>query len=202
MTVLAGAGIAVMHYVGGSDGDPEGWFSAVGFAAPFIGAGCLALVGAYRSKPGLCLAAGGSLAVMSVVSILLFPLVIPAGILAWSTRRRTADGGLAVPVLAAASLVLVFEFLVFHQDPVSWSGPNGSGSSSDIVTNFEAAVSVTVVGAAIVGSVLWSDRSIRDHRWQTSIHVSARAGDARHLLRGFTGVAAGRGSGVSRRSGT
>ena len=62
-TVGAGAVLMAVHYLAGADGDPEGWDSAAGFAAPFVGAGCLALVGDRFATPRLCAAGGVGLAV-------------------------------------------------------------------------------------------------------------------------------------------
>ena len=67
-----------VHYYGGLPGEPEGWSAALGFAAPFIGAGFLALVGTRLGRPALVFSAGVALIPMSALSIVLIPLLIPA----------------------------------------------------------------------------------------------------------------------------
>ena len=88
VTIAAGLALMAVHNLAGADGDTEGWYSAAGFAAPFVGAGCLALVGAHFANPWLCVAGGVALAVMCVVSIIMIPLVVPAGFMIGSIRRR------------------------------------------------------------------------------------------------------------------
>lgn len=163
ITVAAGFALMAIHYFAGADGDPEGWFAAVGFGAPFIGAGSLALVGERMAKPMLCAAAGVALAIMSVASFVMFPLLIAAGFMLSAIRSGASDGGYAMPMVFAAVLIVVFGVLVFHQDPVTWSSPGGdSGSSSNIVTTTEASLSLVSVAAVVAGSIVWSNRSTRE----------------------------------------
>ncbi|MGB5757188.1 MAG: hypothetical protein WBM50_09760 [Acidimicrobiales bacterium] len=161
--IVGGVGLVFVHYYGGSPGDPEGWFAALGFAAPFIGAGVLALVGTRRGRPALVFAAGVALIPMSVLSIVLIPLLIPAMLLmAHAAVDRFDARDLAVPLLLALGLVVVLAILVFHQDPVTWSTPEGSGSSSNIVSATEAAIAVattSVVACIAVLSSLWVPES-------------------------------------------
>lgn len=146
--VLGGVALTFIHYYGGSPGSPEGKFAALGFASPFIGAGLLAMVGALRGRPALMFAAGAALIPMSVLSIVLIPLILPAvWLIARSTRERFDTGDLATPAILASSLVAVLAFVVFHQDPVTWSTPEGGGSSSDIVTTLEAAIAILATAA-------------------------------------------------------
>jgi hypothetical protein len=159
-TIAAGFVLMAVHYFAGADGDPEGWLAATGFAAPFVGAGCLALVGDRFAKPLLCVAGGGALAVMCVVSIIMIPLVVPAGVMIGSIRNTSVEAdSLVVPAIFAVGLVGAFGPLVFHQDPVTWSTPDGGGSSSNIVTSTEASISLIVVIVVVLGSVMWSNRT-------------------------------------------
>ena len=149
--VLGGVALVFVHYYGGSAGDPEGWFAALGFAAPFIGAGLVALAGTLRSRPALMLAAGAALIPMSVLSIVLMPLILPAVVLiVRSIQERFEPQDLAMPAVLAFGLVVVLAIVVFHQDPVTWSTPDGGGSSSDIVTSLEAAIAISVTAAAVL----------------------------------------------------
>ena len=162
-TVLAGFALIAVHFYGGSPGDPEGWFSAVGFGAPVVGAGTIALVGIRFDEPALCVAAAGAVAVMSVVSIVMFPLLAAAGIIVAGSVNHSFDArALVVPVITCVGLVGVFALLVFHQDPVIWSTPDGGGGSSNIVTTTEATISLMVVIVAVIASVVWAGRSASD----------------------------------------
>lgn len=145
-----GVVVAFVHYFGGSPGDPEGWFAALGFAAPFIGAGLLALVGLGREWPALVFAAGLAVMPMSVVSIVLFPLIVPALVLETHAIRHWFGGrDLVVPAMLALPLMAAFAIVVFHQDPATWSTPTGSGGSSNIVTTTEAAIALTAAAAVV-----------------------------------------------------
>lgn len=154
--VIAG-GVAVMfvHYYAGSPGDPEGWFAALGFAAPFIGAGFLALVGTLRGQPALIFAAAVALIPMSVLSIVLIPLLIPAVLLmVHATSDGFAPRDLALPAILAFALAAALTVLVFHQDPVTWSTPESSGGSSNIVTTSEATLAIAAAVAVAILAVL------------------------------------------------
>lgn len=159
--VLGGVALVFVHYYGGSPGDPEGWFAALGFASPYIGAGLLTLVGTIRGHPALVLAAGVALIPMSILSIVLMPLLIPAVLLmVHAIQARFDPQDLAVPAILAFGLVTVLAILVFHQDPVTWSKPYGGGSSSDIVTTSEAAIAISATVAAVFIAVV---RPARQH---------------------------------------
>lgn len=158
-TVGAGVVLMAVHYFAGADGDPEGWYSAAGFAAPFVGAGCLALIGDRFATPLLCVAGGVALAVMCVVSIIVVPLIVPAGFMIASIRNASIRGdAVIVSAVFAAGLVTAFAMLVFHQDPVTWSTPDGSGSSSNIVTTTEASISLIVVTVVVLSAITWSNQ--------------------------------------------
>ena len=165
-TIAAGFALMAVHYFAGADGDPEGWFSAAGFGAPFVGTGCLALVGDRFAKPLLCLVGGVALAVMCVVSIIMIPLVVPAGFMIGSIRSASVEAdSLVVPAIFAIGLVAAFGLLVFHQDPATWSTPDGGGGSSNIVTNAEALISLIIVTVVVLGSIMWSGRTTQQrHR--------------------------------------
>lgn len=154
--VVGGVALIFVHYYAGSPDDPEGWLSAVGFAAPFIGAGFVALAGSIRGRAEMVLAAGIAVVPMSVLSVVLFPLVIPASVLVvQAVKQGVRPQALVLPTVLAAGLVGALAVVVFHQDPAQWSTPDGSGSSSNIVTATEsfiaisAAVSATLVAALI-----------------------------------------------------
>jgi len=138
-----GSGDSARSYYGGSPGDPEGWFSAIGFGAPFMGAGGMALVGTLRRRAGLVLMAVGAVIPMAMMSIVLIPLIIPSIVLvvqAGSAEVSRSD--LALGALLAVVLVGTMAVLVLHQDPAQWPTPDGRGSSSNIVTTAEAGLAI------------------------------------------------------------
>lgn len=160
VTVMAGFALMAVHYFAGGPDDLEGWFASIGFAAPFVGAGGLCLIGDHAGRPLLCVAAGIGLGAMSLVSIVMIPLLLPAAAMVFSAPDASAaPAAPAVPFVLAAGLVVAFAYLVFHQDPATWSTPHGGGSSSNIVTRTEAAISLAVTTVAVAGSNLWTRRT-------------------------------------------
>ncbi len=163
VVIAGGVGLVFVHYYGGSPGDPEGWFSALGFAAPFLGLGMLALVGTLRQRPALVLAAGYVLMPMVLVSVVLIPLLVPAMFL---TVRSSAEqfrmGDLVLSGLLALGLLVVFGVLVLHQDPVTWLTPEGGGSSGNIVTTTEATTAIATSVAVVIAATLMTGRSVQD----------------------------------------
>ncbi len=82
-----------------------------------------------------------ALVVCSVVSIVLFPLLVPAiALIVLGLRNSGGRPGELWGVVLAVALVATFAVVVFHQDPVTWDG----GSSSNIVTTAEATLSIAV----------------------------------------------------------
>ncbi len=161
-----------LHYFGGSDGDPEGWFAATGFGAPILAAGALGVLGARKHQPALCAAAGVALWPMCLVSIPGFPLIIPAAVMVWAALSNAPRAhALAFAGLLAFGLVAAFSFVLLHQDPATWTTPHGSGSSSNIVTTFEAALSLATVGAVLGVALAWTGEPTQ------SEHHPRRVGD-------------------------
>lgn len=160
--VLGGVLLMAVHSFAGSDGGPEGVFSDVGFGAPFVGIGGLALIGLNFDKPVLCRFAGLFLIPMSVVSIVLVPLLIPAAILMFAPVESLGRKGLVVaPAMFAAVPLITFVILVFHQDPATWTTPDGfSAGSSNIVTSLEASISVIGVLLTLAGALMWAMRNV------------------------------------------
>ena len=160
VTIAAGGVLIAIHHFGGSPGDPEGWFASVGFGAPFIGAPLLGLLGALKSRPLYCAAAGLALWPMCLISIVGFPLLVSAAMLmAVALGNDLPRRKLFVAAIPALVLAATMWFLVLHQDPVTWTTANGSGSSSNIITSFEATVSIAVVSSVLVVCYLLSPRS-------------------------------------------
>ncbi|MDH3731284.1 MAG: hypothetical protein OES13_09205, partial [Acidimicrobiia bacterium] len=118
--------VMFIHYLGGrphGNSDRGGWFASIGFAVPFVAAGALAVLGALLNAPWHWWAAGIAVVVCSIVSIVMFPLLIPGialivlGSRTCSSRELNLCGG-----MFATALIAAFATLVFHQDPASWDG--------------------------------------------------------------------------------
>lgn len=154
--VAGGVALVFVHYYAGSPGDPEGWFSAIGFAAPYIGAGLVALVGTLRKRAALMLAAGVAVIPMSVLSIVLIPLLIPAVVLVIQAGKVGVNpSSLVLPAVLAAGLVGALAVVVFHQDPAQWSTPDGGGGSSNIVTTTESVIAIaTAVTVNLIAALI------------------------------------------------
>lgn len=157
VTTVAGVAVMLIHSLGGGphdNGDPEGWFASIGFAAPFIAAGLLAVLGAVVGAPWHWWTAGCALVPCSVVSIVLFPLLGPAMLLVALGLAHGPSGRRWLGSVLAATLVVSFGIIVFHQDPAEWSGPTGGGGSSNIITTTEATLSVVTAICVLV--VAWA----------------------------------------------
>ncbi|MEO8693931.1 MAG: hypothetical protein ABI658_10475 [Acidimicrobiales bacterium] len=151
ITIAGGAGLITIHHFGGSPGDPEGWFESAGLGAPFIGAGLLGLLGVRLSCPCYCAAAGLALWPMCLISVVGFPLLIPATVLmVVGVRNDLPSRELAIAAMTALVLAATTWYVVLHQDPASWTTKTGSGSSSNVITTFEATLSVSVVTMVLI----------------------------------------------------
>ncbi len=145
--LIGGLAMVLIHYFGGTEGDPEGWFAAVGFAAPILGAGALAAVGSLVDAPWLWWAAGFALVPCAIVSFVMFPLLAPAiALIVLGLRNRDGDMRERWGVVFVVALIASFGFVVFHEDPATWAG----GSNSNIVTTTEATISVVVAVCVVV----------------------------------------------------
>ena len=101
-------------------------------------------------------AVGIGLLPISLVSIVMWPLLIPAGFLAWKGLQAAATRtvfDVPVSIAIVAGICGTFAMLLFHQDPASWETRAGSASSSNIITVTEALVTGAVL-LGVVGAVL------------------------------------------------
>ena len=159
ITIAAGGGLIAIHHLGGTPGDTEGWFASTGFGAPFIGAGLLGLLAVLKSCPLYCAAAGLALPPMCIISVIGFPLLIPAGMLiVVALANEVPVREMALAAIPALALAATTWFLVLHQDPVTWTTATSSGGSSNIITSFEATLSITVVTIVLAACYLLSPR--------------------------------------------
>lgn len=164
IVIVGGVGLALVHNYAGNDGDPEGWLAASAFAAPFVMAGVLALFGVWRGRSGVVAAAGIALVPISIVSVVMWPILVPAAVLIVLGLAAGADRSARENVafaLVVVGLPIAFALLLVHNDPVSWVTPDGGGgSSSDVITNVEAlgSLSITAMVSAAAPLVSWRRR--------------------------------------------
>lgn len=159
LLVLAGLGVAAIRYAGASPADdgPEGVLGALALGAPVVATGVLALL-ALRDRAVLLLPAAIVLVPLSFLSFALvtLPLLIPAGMLVAAHGRRARlevlpAGRAALTFGAVVALLIAAVVVLFvHQDPRSYTTPTGGGSTSDVITAAEAAVSLVLTTASVV----------------------------------------------------
>lgn len=153
LVIIAGIALVPIREVASEPNDAEGTLSSVAFAAPFIAAGLIALLSVHRAKPIYSVAAGVALLPISLVSFILIPVLIPAMLLialGMTRATQSSNRDIGISIVVTVGLVAAFAALLVHQDPASWSTPNASGSSSDIVTTTEATLGLTIAGAVLL----------------------------------------------------
>jgi hypothetical protein len=155
--VAAGLGLAALRF-GGEAPPARGLEAAIGAAAlglVIATPGVLALL-ALRDRPALLLPAAALLVPLSFLSFALvtLPLLIPAVLLARAFARAAPDGAsvrtaittLLVLALLATALLTLF----IHDDSRQFTTATASYSTSDVITYWEAARSMTFSAAAVV----------------------------------------------------
>ena len=163
--VLWGLVFALIRHLGGDQPDfIEGGLGAVAFGAPYSTLGLLAILGSRSNRPALMAFSSIPLLPMSMLSVVMFPLLLPAGFLFVRAliglfNRRQQHLGWPEPVLSfvlSAMPVLAFGYLLFHQDPRSWAKVGGdSYGTSDIVTFAESALSLGTAAVVVAVAVVW-----------------------------------------------
>ena len=175
--VVAGLGLALVHYLAGADGLPNAELGALAFGAPYSALGWLAFLGSRSGRPALTLFAGMPLVFMSMVSFVTILLVLAAGLLAvrglagviLGRQQHLGRPEMWLPLVVTAAPVLAFGYLLFHQDPASWqSDPQTFHSTSDIVTLTESVLSLGAVALAVVVSFVWIVREPSNTRSSTT----------------------------------
>lgn len=166
LVLALGAALAVIRFVAGSPPERgvQGALGACALGAVVAAPGALALLARF-DRPALLLPAGVLLMPLSGVSMAgaTLPLLIPAVMLLVAYGRRRPDAVVQPPLLVAISSAIVIMLVVaallsllVHQDPRSWSTPTGSGATSDVITTWEALVSLLLVGTALVLGWRWT----------------------------------------------
>jgi hypothetical protein len=167
LIVMAGGSLsATVHYYAGDPDVPESVLADAAFGAPVVMAGMLAFFATIRPHPAVLTAAGLAVLPIALVSVVTWPLLLPAGLLfvrGSTGLRRPSTGGIVAGGVIAVGLPVAFVLLLVHQDPVSWQTSDRSGSSSDVITRAEAIASLLLVGVVgIVGAVALKDACRRE----------------------------------------
>jgi hypothetical protein len=151
LIVAGGAAAGVIRSYAGAGHEPESDLADVAFAAPVVMAGLVALAGVQWRRQGMVVGSAFAVYPIAIVSIVMWPLVIPASFLVvhgFTLKGAGEPLHLAGTVLLAAGLPVAFFALLVHEDPVAWQTAFGSGSSSDVVTNVEAVLSLSITAVA------------------------------------------------------
>lgn len=175
VVMAAAVGLGIVRYLAGDSSTPHHTVGCAAFAAPFFTGGLVALLGERRGHPLFVASAGIGLWPISLVSIVMWPLLIPAAFLTWKGLQIAATRGpLDVPVSIAivAGIWGTFAMLLFHQDPATWQTPDGTASSSDIITVAEALVTGAVLLGVVAAAFLAPANSRSDAALSTPPHGS------------------------------
>jgi hypothetical protein len=153
--VLLGVVLGVVASAGAIPADPVLGFAALGalVAAP----GVLALLG-LRDRAGLWLPAGLAAFPLAFLSFagLTLPLLPLAAVFvtAWVRHPRSHTSAVVHPAVAAPLVVTLLlgaaVALFISDDPASWTTSTGGGSTSDVITNREALLSLACTMLALV----------------------------------------------------
>lgn len=152
--VLAGVGVVVLRIAASESYEPNRILGSIALGAPYVVAGTIALAGIVRHRASLVTAGGMSAFVLGLVSLVLWPLVIPAGALivrSVAMARSVNLSGLLIVALSFFGLLTAVTVLVFGEDEASGVlAGGGEWYASDVVTGGEAlgALAITLVTAA------------------------------------------------------
>lgn len=182
VTVVLGLALGVVATVGRSPVDP--FLGSVALAGLVAAPGVLALLGLH-GRSVLWLPAGLAavpLAFFSLAGITL-PL-LPAGIIfltAWIRHPRPRTGprvhpALLTPLIWGLLLGAVIALFI-SEDPASWTTPTGGGSTSDVITNREALLSLASLALALTAG--WTLAPPRPEARTSHAGHGGRAGDDR-----------------------
>jgi hypothetical protein len=165
VVIANGAVIGAIAVAGREEVDPV--LGLVTLGAVIATPGGLTLMG-LRDRPHLWLAAASAALPLAFLSFagLAFPLAPVAVVLgyAWS-KHGVLDGarplvppGVLVPLLVILQLAAAAA-LFLSDDPASWTTADGGGSTSDLITNGEAVLSLAAIaGLLVAGWVLSTPR--------------------------------------------
>ena len=167
--VLWGFAFALIRLAGDQPGFLEEVLGAAAFGAPYTTLGLLAILGSRSDRPALMAFSSMLLLPMSMLSVVMFPLLLPAGFLFARALiglfgRRQQHLGWPEPFLSLVlptMLVLAFGYLLVHEDPRNWETANSHHGTSDIVTFAESGLSLGTAAVVVAVSVVWIVRDPR-----------------------------------------
>ena len=154
----------IRHFGGVQPSYLESGLGAAAFGVPYTTLGLLAILGSRSNRPALMAFSSMALLPMSMLSVVMFPFLLPAGFLFARALiglfdRRQQHLGWPESFLSfvlPAMPVLAFGYLLFHEDPRSWeTAGGGSYGTSDIVTYSEAALSLGTAAVVVAVAVVW-----------------------------------------------
>lgn len=159
LIVTGGVGVAALRISASESYEPNRILGSVALGAPYVVAGCIALAGVVRHRAALVAAGGMSAFVLALVSLVLWPLVIPAGALIVRSvvmARAVNLGGLLIVAVSFFGLLGAVTVLVLGEDEAGGVLPGGGEwYASDVVTRGEAltALVLTLATAAAVAAL-------------------------------------------------
>ena len=161
--VLWGFAFALIRVAGDQPGFFEEVLGAAALGAPYTTLGLLSILGSRSDRPALMAFSSMLLLPMSMLSVVMFPLLLPAGFLFARAMiglfgRRQQHLGWPEPYLSfvlPAMPVLALGYLLFHEDPRSWETAGGHRGTSDIVTFAESGLSLGTAAVVVAASVVW-----------------------------------------------
>ncbi len=156
--IVAGLALGVLRFVAAQPFERgfEGALGAFALGAVVAAPGAMALM-ALADRPVLLLPAAVVLVPLSVLSFagVTLPLLIPAIMLFVAYGRRSSvhpigtARALLTTVVILGLLIAAALALFVHQDPRSYSTPNGGGETSDVISIEESLASVSLVSSAL-----------------------------------------------------
>ena len=156
-------------WFGSTGGEPQGSSRSVAFAAPFVCAALIILVGDWKRQDGLVAGAAMGLIGLSLLSFnpVAFPMLVPAALMFARSTTKTTQWtlpGVVWALVPAALLLGALAALIVHDDPARWQTPTGGlAGSSDIVTKTEVAISLGLSAAAALIAVFAPVRPHHPH---------------------------------------
>lgn len=155
LIIAGGFGVAALRITLSEAYEPNRVVGSIALGAPYVAAGSIALVGVVHHRASLVTAGGMSTFALAVVSLVIWPLVIPAGALIVRSVvmvRAVNLVGLAVVIVTFFGLLAAVTMLVLGEDEASGTLPDGGEwYASDVVTRCEALAALVLVVATVAG---------------------------------------------------
>ena len=155
LLILGGLGVAVLRIAGTESYEPNRLLGSIALGGPYVAAGVIALRGVLQGRAALVAGGGLGAFALALVSLILWPLVIPAGALIVRSvhmARQPNLLGLAEVLLVFGGLFSAITVLVVGDDPAGGTLPDGGEwSASDVITAGEAWTAMVLVALTGAG---------------------------------------------------